>query len=349
MALRWGIAGCGKISADFATALLRTEGAQVVAVASSSASPRAASFAADISSRGGTVVDHCASYAELAARDDIDVFYIGNLNTQHFETAMTCIKAGKNVVVEKPIGVSGKEADSLARAAQEKGVFLMEGLWTRFLPAVVKARAIIEAGEIGDIVAVHADFGFRCDDAPESRMFSPSLAGGGLNDIGIYPIAFASMAYGGEMPTLIKAVGSKHPTTGVDTSAGITALYGDTKAPGLGVITYNLRGHTPEEVVIVGTQARLIIKSPAHIATKLVVTRPEGREGASEESFELPLPEPDADFTYNYPGSEGFQYQIEEVQRCILAGLKECPKYTHKEMINIAKTMDEVREQLNAT
>ena len=95
-----------------------------------------------------------------------------------------------------------------------------------------------------------------------------------------------------------------------------------------------------------GTEARLTVKGPAHIATKLVVTKPDGRSGMAEEAFELPLPTPDADFEYNYPGSEGFQFQIEEVQRCLAAKLLECPTYTHAEMLNIAKTMEEARSQL---
>ena len=365
---RWGILGCGKISADFATALIRTEGTSVVAVAGRSASASSTTaFAADLVARqkGGAPIAAC-DYDSLAARDDVDIVYVGNVNTAHFASTMKCIEAGKHVLVEKPIGVNYAEAAALVKAAREKGVFLMEGLWTRFLPAVVKARSIIEGGELGDVVAVHGDFGFRCDDATDSRMFDPALAGGGLLDIGIYPLGFASMAFGGAMPTEIKAVGTTHPVTGVDTSAGITALFppsssgsssssttssggGDADplaGPGLAVITYNLRVFTPEEVVIVGTKARLVIKGPAHIATKLALTKPDGRSGMAEETFDLPLPEPDASFEYNYPGSEGFQFQIEEVQRCLAAKLTECPGYGHAEMLNIARTMEEARRQL---
>jgi len=106
----------------------------------------------------------------------------------------------------------------------------MEGMWTRFFPAVVKAKELVASGAIGRVVAVHADFGFVCGDDPSSRMFAPELAGGGLLDIGVYPIAMASLAYGGVAPLEVKASGTKHPTTGVDTSAGITALYGDPAA-----------------------------------------------------------------------------------------------------------------------
>lgn len=109
-------------------------------------------------------------------------------------------------------------------------VFLMEGMWTRFFPAVVKAKELLASGAIGRVVAVHADFGFVCGDAPDSRMFAPALAGGGLLDIGIYPLALASLAFGGVAPTCVKASGTQHPTTGVDTSAGVTALYDDPAA-----------------------------------------------------------------------------------------------------------------------
>jgi dihydrodiol dehydrogenase / D-xylose 1-dehydrogenase (NADP) len=180
---------------------------------------------------------------------------VGTVNTTHFDTAMLLINSGKNVLIEKPVGVNATEAKALAAAAKEKKVFMMEGMWTRFFPSCEKAKEVILSGEIGRIVAVHADFGFRCDDEPTSRMFDANLAGGGLLDIGIYPLAFVSMAYGGVMPTSIKAVGTFHGTTGVDTSAGITCLYDSSiasnskevggAAPGLGVVTYNLRGFTP--------------------------------------------------------------------------------------------------------
>jgi len=222
------------------------------------------------------------------------VVYIGTVNTTHFSTAMAAISAGKAVVCEKPVGVNGAEVAALAAAATAKGVFFMEGMWTRFLPAVAKAREIVASGKLGKVVAVHADFGFRCDDPPESRMFALGLAGGGTLDIGIYPLAFASMAFGGTMPKEVKAVGTLHNTTKVDTSCGIVMTFEDPAAhaaseaggdqAGLAVVTYNLRGFTPEEVVIVGTEARLVLKGPAHICTKLVMVKPEGRLGMVREA-----------------------------------------------------------------
>mmetsp|Transcript_49547 Transcript_49547/g.112478 ORF Transcript_49547/g.112478 Transcript_49547/m.112478 type:complete len:382 (-) Transcript_49547:243-1388(-) len=365
---RWGIAGLGKISADFCAALTQTEGAVITAVAGSSPDGRAEAFAERFAAmQGGSPIAACADYAALAAREDVDVCYVGTINTTHADISLQLMDASKPVLCEKPIGINTDEVAALVAKSKEKGVFLMEGMWSRFLPAVVKAREILRAGEIGKVVAVHADFGFRCDDPPESRMFSKELAGGGLLDIGIYPIAFSSMAFGGGMPSKIAAAGSLHGETGVDTSAGITLLYdakpaaasdsdvqgGDREAggaqqQGLGVLTYNLRGFTPEEVSIVGTKGRLLLRGPAHICTRLLVTKPSGRDhgGDVEEAHELPLPAPLQGFDYQYPGSEGFAFEIAEVQRCLQQGLKECPGYGHEEMLHIARTMEEVRAQL---
>ena len=99
---------------------------------------------------------------------------------------------------------------------------------------------------------------------------------------------------------------------------------------GLGVVTYNLRGFTPEEVVVVGTKARLVLKGPAHICTRVVLVTPDGRSGLKEEVFDLPLPAPDAGHAYFYPGSEGFQHEVAEVQRCLGLKLLESPLYSHQ-------------------
>lgn len=169
-----------------------------------------------------------------------------------------------------------------------------------------KARELIETGALGKIVAVHADFGFRCDDPPTSRMFNLDLAGGATLDIGVYPLAFTSMAFGGAKPSAVKAVGTKHET-GADDSAAVAMTFGDSIA----LITYNIRGYTPvselptnrhektitvngvpavtfylmscryqEEVIYVGTEARLHVHGPAHIATRLSIVKPNGRTSA---------------------------------------------------------------------
>lgn len=144
-------------------ALVQIPDAVVSAVAASSASNgRAEAFASQFSAKQPDIpIVACASYADLVGREDVDVVYIGNINTAHFETAMLAINAGKAVVVEKPVGVNGAEASALAAAAQAKGVFFMEGMWSRFLPAHRKAHELMSSGALGTIVAVHADFGFK--------------------------------------------------------------------------------------------------------------------------------------------------------------------------------------------
>jgi predicted dehydrogenase len=191
----------------------------------------------------------CFSYEELANRDDVDVCYVGTINTAHFSSAMILLNAGKvkGVLIEKPIGVNCSEAATLIEKARAQSMFLMEGLWTRFLPAVVKAREIVASGRLGQVVAVHADFGFRCDDPPTSRMFNLDLAGGATLDIGIYPVSFSSLVFNSKAPLTVKASGTLHTITKADTSVGATMTFAgqDDDVPGLAVITYNLRGYSP--------------------------------------------------------------------------------------------------------
>ena len=356
--IKWGIIGSGKISADFCAALKQNPEAQIVAVAARDAS-RAAAFGQGlgvsnpVASHAGyaSLVEPIASSSRNHIQEEsdgpevtcvfaasltihvsqvndpnVDVIYIGNINTEHFDAAMMAIAAGKATVVEKPITLNGTQTRKLAAAAKEANVFLMEGLWSRFFPATQKALSVIESGELGKVIAVHADFGFRCDDANDSRMFDLAMGGGGLLDIGIYPLSFASMAYEGGMPSIITAVGSLHPETGADTSAAIAAVYGGQK--GVASVTYNLRGHTPEEVVIVGESARLRIASPAHVPSTVVVTKPDGREAWSDETFHFKLPDADPSHSYFYPGSQGFAYQITEVHNC-LRQVSHVPRSTH--------------------
>jgi dihydrodiol dehydrogenase / D-xylose 1-dehydrogenase (NADP) len=339
--------------------LVHTPNATLTAVAAGSSLERASAFATKFTAMqegvtpGLPPVEALENYAKLAARDDIDIVYVGTVNTNHFETSMMLIQAGKNVLIEKPVGVNAKEAQLLQTAASEKKVFMMEGMWTRCFPSIAKVKSLIENGDIGKVVAVHADFGFRCDDPVTSRMFDINLAGGGLLDIGIYPLAFATLAYGGSMPTTIKAVCTKHATTGVDTSGGITMVFDNTKVesdeaggsqPGIALITYNLRGFTPEEVTIVGTEGRVLVKGPAHCATQVCLTKPIAREGVSEELFDFTLPNVNQQFL-NFPRSEGLVHEVQHVQECLAQNLLESPLYTHQEMLNIAAIMQETRNQ----
>lgn len=151
---------------------MNTPNATLTAVAAGSNIERANTFASQFNTMQEKVtpglpsIETHDSYIQLAKRTDIDIVYVGTVNTNHYETALMLIKHNKNVLIEKPIGINMNEAKLLAEAAKENNVFLMEGMWTRFFPSCKKAKELILNGEIGRVVAVHADFGFRCDDEP---------------------------------------------------------------------------------------------------------------------------------------------------------------------------------------
>ncbi len=178
--IRWGILSAGKISEDFVKAMSITEGAECVAVAARN-SDKAHAFATkyDIPKSYG-------SYSDLLADPDIDVVYVGSIADQHAKMTKMCLEAKKPTVCEKPLTLTTKDTVDLVKTARDNDVFLCEGMWTRFFPAMAKVNDIISGGEIGDVVNVQGDFGWYNVDCPypEDRIWNPE-SGGMTYDIGM--------------------------------------------------------------------------------------------------------------------------------------------------------------------
>ncbi len=183
--INWGIMGTGKIAGKFAEDFKHVENASLVAVGSRAESS-AGSFARD-----HNIPRYHASYEQLVQDPGIDVVYISTPHNLHCENTLLCLEHGKSVLCEKPIAVNRGELDTMTQLAQSKGLFLMEAMWTYFLPAIRQAQAWIAAGKIGPVQHIKADFVFKAPYDPEKRLFNPALAGGALLDVGIYPIAFS--------------------------------------------------------------------------------------------------------------------------------------------------------------
>jgi dihydrodiol dehydrogenase / D-xylose 1-dehydrogenase (NADP) len=293
-----------------------------------------------------------------------------------------CLKAGKHTLLEKPFACTTDEAEYLIQLARKKNLFLMEGMWTRFFPAVEKARQLAfgttgekdEGGVIGQVVAVFSDFNFNASDSetyPTSFVYNRKLGGGASLLTGPYPIAAATLFYPGMQPDHVKVVGQVDSATGVDLQACISLSFPPTsdrspamdemnveeatpKLPGAGVasLSYGLLCESVEETTVVGTKGRLTIKSPAHCPTKLIVSlKGDGRgASASEKVYEYPIPE-DTDAIkkaggYFYPNSAGFAYEAAAVARCIAAGKMEAPQYTLAETLVAMKILEQTRLQL---
>ena len=170
--VNWGILGPGRIAGRFAAGLRDAAGARLVAVGSRSAE-RAAQFAAEQRTAGSGAPRAHAGYEALAADPDVHAIYVATPHPQHAAACRLCLEAGKHVLCEKPLTVNAEQARAVAACARAYGVLLMEGMWTRFMPATAALRALLEAGEIGEPHVVHADMGFAATPDPASRLFAP--------------------------------------------------------------------------------------------------------------------------------------------------------------------------------
>ena len=206
--IKWGILGTGKIAHKFAEDFKYVTNARLVAVGSRAESS-ASSFAQQYD-----IPKSWSSYEQLVQDPEIDVVYISTPHNLHCENTLLCLEHGKSVLCEKPIAVNQQELGKMTGLAQSKGLFLMEALWTYFLPSILKAQEWIREGRIGQVEHIKADFGFRAPYDPGKRLFNPALAGGALLDVGIYPIAF-SVLFASAKPRQVLVNSTKAPT-GVD-------------------------------------------------------------------------------------------------------------------------------------
>ena len=188
--IRWGIIGTGNIAKQFARGLKVLPDAQLVAVGS-----RAQESADAFGEEFGVPHRH-ASYADLAADGEVDAVYIATPHGSHMDNSLLCLEKGKAVLCEKPFAVNAAQAERVVQEARSRGLFLMEAMWTRYFPLMDRVRSLIDEGALGEVRRVHADFGYRTDVKPEYWLFDLHQGGGGLLDVGIYPISLASMLLG---------------------------------------------------------------------------------------------------------------------------------------------------------
>lgn len=215
--VRWGIVGTGTMAEQFAEDLSVSDGAVFSAVSSRNAA-RAKAFGA----RHGSHASAHASYADLLADRELDAIYVATPNDTHFAVACAAIESGKGVLVEKPLVATSLEAARLAALAAERGVFLMEAMWTRFLPAISKAKTLIEDGAIGEIQRLRGQLAFDHPYDPESRFYSKERGGGAMHDLGVYCVSLARFFMG--EPIEFSGEWRAAPT-GVDRAASLTLRF----------------------------------------------------------------------------------------------------------------------------
>ncbi len=311
----WGILGPGRIARRFAAGLHDAAGARLVAVGSRAAE-RAEQFAAQFA-----VPRAHAGYEALAADPGVDAVYVATPHPQHAAACRLCLEAGKHVLCEKPLAVNAVEARAVAACARDRGVLLMEGMWTRFMPATVALRALFEAGEFGEPHIVHADIGFASTPDPASRLFAPQLAGGALLDLGVYCVAFASMLLG--TPSSVSA--SAHVgATGIDERTAVSLSY---PSGAVAALTCSLTTASPHLASVVGSGGYVTAGPPFWRSDRLTLWRAD----ATPEQRRYPLT------------GNGFNYEAEHFMELIRAGADESPLMPLAESIAISETLDAAR------
>lgn len=263
------------------------------------------------------------SYEELLSSEDIDTVYIANTHNYHMETTLAALDAGKAVLCEKSLAVNAAQARRMVDKSREKGLFLMEAMWTRFLPAHVQARKWLSSGIIGKIQQIQASFGLSLMHV--DRLTDPALAGGALLDLGIYPLSFASGVMGGRKPDRVNSL-VKLIDTGVDGSAMIQYDYGDGVFADL---KCSMTHRLPNEGWIIGSKGRIHFPADLHSAQTVRLITEEGTQV----------------MTYEEDDSHTFKYQIMEVHRCIQEGRLESSVMPLDESVSIMETMDALRQE----
>src|SRR3954470_2935964 len=317
--IRWGLLATGGIARTFATDLQLLPDCEILAVGSR-AQTTADAFAADFGAPRSY-----GSYAELAADPDVDAVYVSTPAPGHLSATLLAIEHGKAVLCEKPFAMDRAEAQQMVDAARSAGVFLMEAMWTRFMPHVARIREILAAGTLGDLVYLTAEHGQWFAHDPEHRLFAPALGGGALLDLGIYPVSFAHFVFGA--PSSISAV-STPAFTGVDGTTSMLLRY---PSGAHAVLTTTLAAASANPAVIYGTEARLEIDGTFYVPTSFRVV---SRDGEVLETFTSPQE------------GRGMQYEAAEVNRCLRDGLTESPLLPLDESLEIMGVLDEVRAQI---
>ena len=316
--IRWGVVGPGRIAENLVKDFAVVDGARVAAVASRSLD-RAQAFAG----RHG-IERAYGSYAELLADPDVDVLYLATPHPQHHAVALAAIRAGKALLVEKTFAATTAGAQEVVDLARESGVFVMEAMWTRFQPAIVAARALIDDGAIGEVRQLQADLGVDRPYNAADRLFDPAQGGGAMLDLGVYVVSFAQYFLG--TPDRVEVSGSLAPT-GVDAEAGLLLGYDDGR---VATLLISLKHHTPGAARIQGTGGWIEVPPRFHHPHRIVLHR----RGEEPETISRP------------PLETGYSHELIEVTEGVRAGRTESVIMPLQDTLAVQRILNEASEEL---
>ena len=323
--IRWGLLGAGKILDRWMKGARQIEDMEIVAVASRTRE-RAAKAAEKFQ------IPEVLTYEEMLVRKDIDVVYIPVPHPAHKELAVSAMRAGKAVLVEKPAGINARELDEMVACAKENNVFFMEAVWTRFFPLIEQLRPYFSENGFGEVRAISTNFSYRTEN-PSSRLFDLERAGGGLLDTGVYNLHFNHMILQ-KNPVLLTGVASMNTDEmhlPVDEQAAYIAQYDKGE---LGMMCSAVRTDMIDTAYIYGTKGHVILPKFWKPTIAQIVT------WEKTEVLKCPV-------SQRIPGveDEGYQYELLHVNQCLREGKKESPVMTWQASHDILAQCDELRRQ----
>jgi len=325
--IRWGLIGCGHIAAKFAENIKSVQHAKLIACSSKDAQ-KAQEFA-----KSHQIELSYGDYAEMLGNPSIDAVYIATTHNYHYENALLCIQYGKHILCEKAFTINADQAKEIFREAKEKNLFVMEAMWTRFLPATRWMKEQIRNGVIGEPASIVNHFGFAFPYDPASRLFDIQLAGGGLLDLGIYPISNACNIFGNN-PVEIHSV-AKIGQTGVDEQASVIMIYKDGQ---IATLSWSLLAQHENTTMVYGTKGKIILNHTSAPDKGKFIQYKKNRNDPEEKEIVV---------EFESLHSNGFENEIQEATNRILNGELESPSIRWEDTVQILEICDKVRAQWN--
>ena len=319
--VRWGVVGPGRIATLVVRDFVHLPEAEVVAVASRS-TERASAFA-----EAHAIPRAYGSYRAIVEDPDVDVLYIATPHPQHRAVALAGLKAGKALLVEKSFTVTPAATREIAAAAAEAGVFVMEAMWTRFQPVIVRMRELLADGALGDVRGVQGELGVRVPTDPLDRYYNPAVGGGALFDLTVYPVSFAQMVLGN--PDTVAAHGTLAPS-GVDIEEAVLLGWADGRSA---TLFTSLRCATPGQMRVFGTDGWIDVLPRFHHPDTIVLHR------TDRDPEEITVP---------HTGG-GYVHELREVTEGVLAGKRESSVMPLADTIAVQDVLGAVAGRLGMT
>lgn len=312
-----GIIGAGNIAGVMAKTLKGMKHVNRYAVAARDLE-RAEAFAKEYGMKKAY-----GSYEELVQDDKVDLVYISTPHSHHFEHAMLCIDHGKPVLCEKAFCANAAQAEELFRYAREKGVFITEAIWTRYMPFLKTMRDVIESGVIGEPKMLSANLSYQIDHV--ERMQEPALAGGSLLDVGVYTLHFAAMMFGKDVKTISSVC--TYTEKSLDEQDSVTLIFEDGK---MAVLNCSMLGIGDRKGMIHGTKGYAVIENINNFESMTVFDSNHKKIAFYKRPKQI----------------SGYEYEVEASLEAVSKGWLEYPDIPHEETLRIMRQMDEIRRQL---